>query len=81
MLYFNVLEKGLGIISPPQFVYHFTRNMFLLLYSINLPNFVFLLPLLLEILNNMCIAIVCFTVCDIRNFEIKQNDQKVNTKI
>ena len=28
------------------------------------------LPLLHEILDNMCIVIICFPVCDIMNFEI-----------
>ena len=58
MLNFKFLEKGLGMISPPHFVYDFSRKMFLMLYSINRPNFIVKLPLLLEILVNMCIAIV-----------------------
>ena len=44
--------------------------MFLMLYSINWPNFIVWLPLLLEILGNMCIAIVYFPGCDDINFEI-----------
>ena len=35
MLNFDFLEKGLGRVSPPQFVYDFLRKMFLILYSIN----------------------------------------------
>ena len=35
MLDFDFLEKGLGILSPPHFGYDFSRNVFLLLYSIN----------------------------------------------
>ena len=54
---FNFSEKGRGLVS--HFVYNFSRNMFLMLYSINWPNFDFCLPLLLEILANMCITIVC----------------------
>ena len=31
------------------------------------------LPLLLEILGNMCIIIICFLVCDVIKFEINLN--------
>ena len=44
--------------------------MFLMSYSVNWPNFMIWLPLLLEILGNICNAIVCFPVCDDINFEI-----------
>ena len=63
--------------------------MFLVLYSINQPNFMAWLPLLLEILGNMCIAIVCYPGCEVMDFEInliiliKQfflHAQKVKTK-
>ena len=57
MLNFDFLDKGLGIVSPVHFVYDFSPKMFLMLYSINWPNFIAWLPLLLEILDNMCIAI------------------------
>ena len=56
---FDVLEKDLGIVFPPHFVYDFSTEMFLMLYSINWPNFIVWLPLVLEILGNMCIAIDC----------------------
>ena len=56
---FWFLDKGLGIVSPAHFVYDFSTKMFLMLYSINWPNFIAWSPLLLEILGNMCIAIVC----------------------
>ena len=59
MLNFGFLEKGLEKVSPPQNVYHFSRKMILMLYDINWPNFIVRLPLLLEILSNMCIAFVC----------------------
>ena len=52
-------EKGLGIISLPNFVYDFLVKMFLMLYFINWPNLIASLLLLLEILVNKCIAIVC----------------------
>ena len=49
----NFEEDDLGLVSPLHFVY--TCFMFLMLHSINWPNFVVWLPLLLEILGNMCI--------------------------
>ena len=70
MLNFDFLDKGLGIVSPAHFVYDFSTEMFLMLYSINLTNFIASLPLLLEILGNMYIAIVCYPGCDVINFEI-----------
>ena len=42
--------------------------MFLMLYYWS--NFIVWLPLVLDILGNMCIAIVCFPGCDLINFEI-----------
>ena len=59
ILNFDFWEKGLGIVSLPYFVYDFSRNVFLMLYSINWPNFTVWLSLLLEILVNMCIVIIC----------------------
>ena len=59
MLNFDFLEKGLGIVSPTHFVYDFSRKMFRKLYSSNRQVFIAWLSLLLEILVNMCIAIVC----------------------
>ena len=88
MLNFDFLEKGLGIVSPLYFVYDFSRKRFLLLHSINWLNFTVWLPFLLEILGNICIAIICFLGCDVKNFEINLSnqavflvDQKVKTKI
>ena len=65
MLNFNFSEKSLGLISPPHFVYDFSRKLFLMLHSINWPNFIFWLSLLLEILDNMCIAIIFYPGCDV----------------
>ena len=53
MLNFEFLDKGLGMVSSVYFVYNFSRNMFLMLYSINWPSFIVWLPLLLEILGNI----------------------------
>ena len=39
-------------------------------YSINWPNVIVWLPLFLEILSNICIAIVCYQACDVINIEI-----------
>ena len=59
MLNIDFLEKDLGIVSPPHFVYDFLRKVFLKLYSIKWPGFIAWFLLLLKILVNMCIAIVC----------------------
>ena len=59
MLSFNFPGKGLGLVSPSDFVYDFPRKIFLMLYSISGPNFIVWFSLLLEILGNMCIKIVC----------------------
>ena len=77
------------MVSPAHFVYDFSIKMFLMLYSINRPNFMVWLPLLLEILGNMCIAIVCYPGCEVMDFEINLiilikpfflHAQKVKTK-
>ena len=70
MLHFDFLEKSLGLVSSPYFVYDFSRKMFLMLYSINWPNFTVWLSLLLEILDNMCIALVSEPGYGVMNFEI-----------
>ena len=67
------LEKGLGLPSPPHFMYDFSRKLFLMLYSFNWPNFLLWLPLLFEVLDNLCIVIICFPVFDVINFEIYHN--------
>ena len=59
MLNLDFLDKALGIIFPACFAYDFSAKILLMLYSINGPNLIAWLPLLLEILHNMCIAIVC----------------------
>ena len=69
MLNFGFLEKGLGIVSLLHFVYNFSRKLFLMLYSINWPNVIAWLPFLLEILGNMCIAIVCKPDCGVIDFK------------
>ena len=67
---FNFPGKGLGLVSPSHFVYNFSRKMFLMLHSTNWANFIVWLPLLLEILGNMCITIVCKPCCVVNKFVI-----------
>ena len=64
------LLKGLRIVSSPHLVFDVLRKMFLMLYSINWLNFIAWSSLLLEILVNMCIAIVWWPSSDIIYFEI-----------
>ena len=59
VLNFGFLDEDLGKVSDAHFVYDFSTKMFLMLYSINWPNFIAWLLLLLEILCNMFIAILC----------------------
>ena len=68
---FWFFRKGSG--SFPTTFYNFSRKTFLMSYSINRPDFIVWLPLLLEILGNMYIAIVCFPGCEVINFEINQD--------
>ena len=70
MFNFDILGKSLGIVSPLHFMYGFSIKLFLMLYSVNCPNFIVLLSLLLEIWTNMCIAIICEPGCDVISFEI-----------
>ena len=35
MLNFDILDEGLGIVSPAHFVHDFLTELFLMLYSIN----------------------------------------------
>ena len=70
MLKFDFLKKNPGIVSPTYFLHYFWRKIFLLLYSINRSNFNVWLSLLCEILDNMCIAVVCWQGCNVINFEI-----------
>ena len=74
----NHIKKSHELVSLPHFLHNFWRKIFLLLYSINWPNFIVWLPLLCEILGNMCIAIVCKLVELFKNLI---NDTKVITKI
>ena len=70
MLNFECSEKGLRLVSPPHFVYDFSRKIFLMFYVTNWPNFIVWLTILLKIMHNMWITIVCEPGCDVINFEI-----------
>ena len=52
------------------FLYSFSRKVFLILYSINWPNFISWLPLLLEILDSICIVNIFCSACNTIHFEI-----------
>ena len=78
----------LGLVSPPHFVYDFSRKIFFMLYSINWPRFIVWLSLLFEMLGNMCILFV--SQYDVINFEINLSSlnklffhmtKKIRTKI
>ena len=70
MLSFDFLDKSLGIVSPAHFVYFFHQKCFSCCILLTDQISLFWLPLLLEILGNMCIAIVCEQGCDVKNFRI-----------
>ena len=40
LLNFDFLDKDLGIVSPPHFVYDFSTNMFVMLYPFKWPNLI-----------------------------------------
>ena len=87
MLNFLFFRKDLEIASPEHFVCDFLTEMFRMLYSINWPNFIVWLPLLLEILGNMFIEVVNQVLRhkfqnypDLSNQAVFINDWKVKTK-
>ena len=53
------LKNKKGTTLPAPFSEWFLHKIFLLLYSINWPNFIVWLSLIWEILSNMCIVIIC----------------------
>ena len=63
-------KKRSETIPPPMLSAWFLKEVFLLLYSMNWSNFMVNQSLLREILGNMCIEIVCYSACDVINFEI-----------
>ena len=63
------LYKALDLVSLHHFLHEFWRKIFLTLYSVNWPNFIDWLLLFLELLGSMCV-VMCYPVCDVKNFEI-----------
>ena len=61
---------GLVLVYLPHLVNIFWIKIFLCLYSINRPNFIVRLFLFREILDIVCIIIVCHLGCDVINFRI-----------
>ena len=55
---FENTKRGFELVSLPHFLHYFWRKIFILLYSINWPNFIVWLPSLRKILGNKCIVIV-----------------------
>ena len=83
-------KKRSGTSSLAYFLHDFSIKVFIILYS-TWPNLFAWLPMLREILGNMCITIVvCWSGCDVINFGINLvrrikpffvYDQKVKTNI
>ena len=83
-------KQDLGLVAMSYFQHDFSIEIFFALYFLNWQNFIVWLSLLLEILGNICINIICFTVYYVINFEINLNffvkpfsymTKKVRTKI
>ena len=60
----------LWFIGHVEKLHGFWRKAFLKLYSITWRSFIARLLLVLEILDKMCIVIICFPVCEVMHFEI-----------
>ena len=58
------------VVLPPNSVYDISRKIFPMFLSINWLNDIVLLPLLLEILDDICIVIICCPGFNVTNFEI-----------
>ena len=77
MLNFEFSEKGLRLVSPPHFVYDFSRKIFLMFYVTNWPNFIVWLTIIFKIIRNMCIVIVCEPGCDVINLKLTSSFQLI----
>ena len=82
---FKKINRGMELIS----LHHdFWRKLFLTLYFTNWTNLIARLSILLEIIGNMCLAIIYCPVCHVITFEINLSlhkyhflyNQKVRTK-
>ena len=67
---FRFFSKRSGASFFTTFLHDVSRKIFLMLYSINWTIFIFWLPFLFEILDNICFAVVCFPGCGVTDFEI-----------
>ena len=65
-------KRYLKLVSLHYFLQHFKSKIFLTQYFINWPNFILWLPLLLDMLCNICIVNVCCQDCDIIIFKINR---------
>ena len=72
-------QRGLELVSLPHFRHVLWGKIFPTLYSINWPNCIIWLPLLFEMLGNMCTAIVCLP--NQSYLSVFPNDQKSQDKI
>ena len=71
---FKNIKRSLELVSLHHFLHNFWRKKFLKLNSINWPNFMAdCLYFQIEILGNICIAIICVSLYDVINFEISLN--------
>ena len=70
MFNFDFSEKSMGVVSTLNFVYDFSRKIFLIPYSINWSSFMVWLPSLLSYWK-ICIVIISFWTDNVINFESK----------
>ena len=81
MLNFFFPEKGLGVVSPPHFVYGFSMKIFscyiLLTDQISLPDCLYFSRYLAIRVLLVRVLIVCLPGCDVINFAINLSNQAV----
>ena len=63
-------KRSLKLVFLPHFLHECWRKIFLALNCINWPYFTAWLSLPVEILDSMCIVIICCSVRDVINFEV-----------
>ena len=71
--FFKKTKRRLELVSLPHFLYDLWRQIFIMLYFINWPNFIAWLSLLFEVLFNMCLVFIFFLVSVIIYFEINHS--------
>ena len=70
---FYKIKRGLKLVFLPHFLHRFWKKIFLVLNSISWSLFIAWFSLFVEILDSMCIVIICYPLCDVINFEVKLN--------